>query len=107
MRCEEDTSTTEGQLKQILYEVDSRFDGNVGFEWQTCGKSVPTSKYLPIRAGTSTGNTRFEVVPLDMYGRIRRIQGKYISKYKIRKYKMLFYVYVAEQSTVFKMILMG
>ena len=87
--------------KTILYEVDSRFNGKVKFAWQTCGTSVPTSKYLPIRAGTSTGNTRFEVVPLN-----GNVQGQDISKYKIPNYKMLFYIYVIERITVLKMIVM-
>ena len=55
MYCGEDESTTEYQPKQILYKVGFRFNGKVKFKWQTCGKSVPTSKYLPIRAGTRTG----------------------------------------------------
>ena len=99
MRCEENVSMTEGKLKQVLYEVDSKFNGKVGFKWKTCGKSVPTSKYLPIRAGTNTGNTRFEVIELNKH---EAISGKDISKYKIQNYRMLFYVYVTGQRTVFK-----
>ena len=99
MYCGEDISTTEGKPKQILYEVSSKFNGKVKFKWQTCGKSVPTSKYLPIRAGTSTGNTRFEVVRLSRYG---WITGKHTSKYKLQNYKMLLYAYVASQSTLFE-----
>ena len=97
--CGENKYTTAYRIWRVLYEVDSRFNGKVRFKWQTCGKSIPTSKYLPIRAGTSTGNTRFEVVPLDMYG---GIGGRYISKYKIQKYKILFYIYVTGKSTVLK-----
>ena len=102
MHCEENASTTEGPLKQILYEVSSSFEGNllIKFPWPICGDTVPTSKYLPIRAGTSTGSTRFEVATLTIYGVIR---GKDISTYKISNYKMLFYVYVSGLNTLFKL----
>ena len=84
--------------------LDSRFNGNVAFSSQTCGKSVPTSKYLPIRAGTSTGSTRFEVMRLGFEGWIR---GSDRSKYKLENYKLLFYAYVAGQITVFTLYLSG
>ena len=99
MHCGEHTSTTKGQLKRVLYEVDSKFNGKVGFTWQTC-RNVPTSKYLPIRAGTSTDRTRFEVALLNMNG---VITGKFISKYEIQIYRMLFYIYVTWQSTVLRL----
>ena len=99
MHCEENIFTTKGPLHQVLYEVASKFNDVSKFPWQICGKSVPTSKYLPIRAGTSTGNTRFEVLSLSMFEAIKREDR---SKYEIQNYKILFYVYVTGQSTVFK-----
>ena len=101
-RCEEKVFTTRGQLQQILYEVSVKFRGKVNFVWQMCGKSVPTSKYLPIRAGTSTGNTKFEVVAS---GRGTWMKGKVISKYSIPNYRMLFYIYVSGENAVVNMVI--
>ena len=72
MRCEENESTTKDKLRYVLYEGDSVFIRTSRFKWQTCEKSVPESKYLPIRAGTSIGSKKFEVIALNHIGGITR-----------------------------------
>ena len=81
-------------------EANLKFNGKVKFAWQTCGKNVPTSKYLPIQAGTITGNTRFEVVSINQFGWFTQ---RDILNRPHKNYKMLLYIYVSGQSTVFEL----
>ena len=87
-KCEE-AFTVKGPLLRVLSQVSLKFK-SVEFKWQTCGESVPTSKYLPIRAGTIIGSRRFEVVPFNRHGWF----SKDMLKYKISNYRIIFYIYL-------------
>ena len=97
MHCEENVSTTGGHIQHILCEANSKFNVKVKFSWQTCGKNVPTSKYLPIRAGTITDNTRFEVVPTNQFG---WFTARDILNRPHKNYKMLLYICIRTKHSI-------